>query len=1566
MAAVDIKTEDENPEIRIPKEHTSLDYLLSQIPKKAQKGMLIQCDLHIISLDANEFFIALGSNVGVVFLYNRKNKEIERLRTHSHNDVITCVAIHSGLEHQVAVATQKGLIYLFQLPSVMPSQSKQLQQFIVKDIHKSEVTSLCWSMNGMKLFGGDKKGLVSCTEVDFYAGLCETNICLIENNSEIVQLNHAHKTLLISTNQRSMLYRTDSKVSLVQVGQKDRKIFGKFGAVFIPGLCKPEDAELYACRPGLRIWKSKMDGSVISTYLFKELINNPHPTLELLPFNRKIRMFLPEAQFGPLSLYKEKYIVTWSDSSLFILNMDNTSVIGGTFHVGTIQNIAVTNDEIFILRKDTDRNVIRIAERPETLAGNTYQRLVKDKNLPDFMSETPVKLEKAENTQTTPSPLRFIKENVIDKIKNLDVISDMSDGTSSVSNLADSVDKHIEQKELPPIVKLDNPDLMTIEIFSGIPPITESTDQNITSPIRRDRFNPFSTDDSHELEDDTELDTSNLLLCNKPKPVIHKSSHETKAGQHDSKVSSKVKVDDSSCELNSGSHDRIRSIPINTPTDDIAVSVKTKKKKKKKTESKLSPNIKHQDPDALSQNSIESEATSEHMSDKEKSSDSASNDKVSMETENVNVDISDIIGLKPVESNRNYTEDNQYEHGSDGHIMNKDDVKCVPEQELHNINDKDGVPDSEKVSIVKIAETQINETKVKENLQKSEYVPKEDNTMSMKQEEKPKNNNVGCVVEKDIAKPITDNITKTKQDNKPKPQPSKPIENKAESSFTLDCFFKDNKSNLDIAEKVMKHPKKQSALSKLEKNLASLEEGLAFSGFEQTNQFTRENDAKTKDKKESFNVSQTDSGNDSMHDETLSSESNVTEDTQKKEVVQVPSKDVSPSSPLSSSIYRSNSSSCDDFYTQYNTPANTTSTSGSGLSECSENPLSGGELEEPEEIFDNKTESVKVCDPDSDNMNKSSKVFNTWTEVVTSGNLLSLVVSDLHIWCTDRSSNIWYSNIKSPGIKWVKANGYAKQISVSTSGMIVWRVYKDTVYAGTKITSKHPEGMKWVEAIRGVQSVSVDNNCAWYIKSNGEVAIQKGLSRDRPCYKSTLIECSSYKLQHIVCRSGVVWAITDQCKLVYRAGVKRNCQEGKEWAEYVNPDGMMFSSVSFGDGNLAWAVDVLGRIYFMTNVSMETPLGDNCWWQVPINNEITTTDYTLIDGIKSLAKVFDPQKLADLIGTQRGGLIAAGTEGVWVCPDCKYTLQLCRGSMEGHCWNGVFLSGIVASTAWKLISVAAIHLEWGLIWAQQPNGEIFTFTPTKKKIRTEERPPKGQFVCMSVCEEAVWGLNEDGKVYIRSGIADHCPEGAKWCDLDLKQLGDAHLIHLSCGSRNVWALDSDGVVYQRIGVKAPSTHSLQAAWLPVDSGPSGTTFIQVFTGPSDLYVWAIDNRRQTYVRIGITDDMPIGTAWIHIPGIQAQELALSNTFLWALDPNGEVLCRHNITKDNPGGDYWRKIPGIFIHISCSVNDQLWALSREGQIFCRKTRYLLRKELPQDAQKGRKSSNLSISEDWELV
>ena len=67
--------------------------------------------------------------------------------------------------------------------------------------------------------------------------------------------------------------------------------------------------------------------------------------------------------------------------------------------------------------------------------------------------------------------------------------------------------------------------------------------------------------------------------------------------------------------------------------------------------------------------------------------------------------------------------------------------------------------------------------------------------------------------------------------------------------------------------------------------------------------------------------------------------------------------------------------------------------------------------------------------------------------------------------------------------------------------------------------------------------------------------------------------------------------------------------------------------------------------------------------------------------------------------------------------------------------------------------------------------------------------------------------------------------------------GDIMLTSISCGTLNVWAVDSQGVVYQRIGVKAPSSHSLNAAWLPVDMGnPSSTVFTHIATGPKDFMV----------------------------------------------------------------------------------------------------------------------------------
>ena len=41
----------------------------------------------------------------------------------------------------------------------------------MKDSHRARVTCLQWSRNAMKLFSGDSKGLVVCTEID-YESVC--------------------------------------------------------------------------------------------------------------------------------------------------------------------------------------------------------------------------------------------------------------------------------------------------------------------------------------------------------------------------------------------------------------------------------------------------------------------------------------------------------------------------------------------------------------------------------------------------------------------------------------------------------------------------------------------------------------------------------------------------------------------------------------------------------------------------------------------------------------------------------------------------------------------------------------------------------------------------------------------------------------------------------------------------------------------------------------------------------------------------------------------------------------------------------------------------------------------------------------------------------------------------------------------------------------------------------------------------------------------------------------------------------------------------------------------------
>lgn len=64
---------------RILREWAPLTDLFNKLPTRIQNGIFNQ-EVQLTCVDVLPEFIALGTNVGVVYWYNRKKKDLQRLR----------------------------------------------------------------------------------------------------------------------------------------------------------------------------------------------------------------------------------------------------------------------------------------------------------------------------------------------------------------------------------------------------------------------------------------------------------------------------------------------------------------------------------------------------------------------------------------------------------------------------------------------------------------------------------------------------------------------------------------------------------------------------------------------------------------------------------------------------------------------------------------------------------------------------------------------------------------------------------------------------------------------------------------------------------------------------------------------------------------------------------------------------------------------------------------------------------------------------------------------------------------------------------------------------------------------------------------------------------------------------------------------------------------------------------------------------------------------------------------------------------------------------------------------
>ncbi|CAG9816312.1 unnamed protein product [Phaedon cochleariae] len=353
------------------REWAPLTELFSKLPAKTQTGIFFQ-DIKLTCVDVLPEFLALGTNVGVVYWYDRKKRDMQRLRCET-NIPITALKVISTVDYMIACGNRSGNISIFQIPKSHPEsipeslkpQNKQVERYTVMELHKAPISAMEWSKNGMKLFSGDKNGCIVLTEIDFYMHICKS-MEILNESYEVVQLSYNQQRLLVSTTYRSIICEKKDKWIVCQVGKKDRKVLGSYGGIICQNSYKPSDTCLYCSRPGLRIWISDVEGNVQKTLLFKELLTKECSEVPIInPIAHNLHYFKPQREpaFGILLPFNEKLLVTYNNDVVYILDPQEMTVLSTISHLRSVLNVATHKDEIFVLEED--RSLIRVSYKPE-------------------------------------------------------------------------------------------------------------------------------------------------------------------------------------------------------------------------------------------------------------------------------------------------------------------------------------------------------------------------------------------------------------------------------------------------------------------------------------------------------------------------------------------------------------------------------------------------------------------------------------------------------------------------------------------------------------------------------------------------------------------------------------------------------------------------------------------------------------------------------------------------------------------------------------------------------------------------------------------------------------------------------------------------------------------------------------------------------------------------------------------------------------------------------------------------------------------------------------------------
>ncbi|KAL9913836.1 WD repeat-containing protein CG11141 [Glossina fuscipes fuscipes] len=382
---------------------------------------LFLTDLNITCFDALEKFLALGSDAGKVYWYNRTSGQVQKLKSDSTHP-IKYVKVVDSVEYMVAAGNSVGQVFVFQIPKEVPTdinlvapctRSRPIERYVIRDLHQDSISCCEWSKNGMKLYSGDRQGIVVLTEFDYHEHISKS-VEILNEAYEIVQMS-AHKGyLLVSSLYRSIVcHRANGVWVITQIGKKDRKQLIHCGGTFLKQILI-ENTKIICGRPNLRFWLADIEGNVEKTLLYREAITRS-PTWEIPMLNPK-SLTLHKAQskadlpasadvknFRNIYAYagQDSLIVTHDESELYVLNLDSLQVEAVAKGFRKIIDFRVCGKEIFIL--EGQRTLLRLAPTPEE--PNKTARIIYNPTLPP-----PVPLLSSTTNESIEAPVEYEPE----------------------------------------------------------------------------------------------------------------------------------------------------------------------------------------------------------------------------------------------------------------------------------------------------------------------------------------------------------------------------------------------------------------------------------------------------------------------------------------------------------------------------------------------------------------------------------------------------------------------------------------------------------------------------------------------------------------------------------------------------------------------------------------------------------------------------------------------------------------------------------------------------------------------------------------------------------------------------------------------------------------------------------------------------------------------------------------------------------------------------------------------------------------------------------------------------